>query len=162
MNDDDVKEYHFARENYSEISDIKELKEQFLEKFKILKLIIKNDSSETQKTTPLSKELGEVANEFIEKCEGKYGENFERFEYEENRNKIKKLYQIMSRLISELEKYNRTADNYFRKRGIDPTRNLKTYLVSINDTKTETRVQHTEQNLTSFIVLNEDEEEQER
>lgn len=158
-NDDNVKEYHFARENYSETLNINELKEQFLEKFEMLKLIIKNNSSVPQKTTLLSKKLDEIAKEFIEKCECRYGKDFEKFKYEEDNNKVKELYRIINRLINELGKYNRTVDNYFRKRGIDPTINLKSYPVSINDTKTKTKIQHTQQNLSSFITLDEDEKE---
>lgn len=90
---EDVKIYRFAREYRdslvpSEEEKTQALRENFLEKFTLLKIKIKR-IKETDKSNQNEEKIG-VAEELIEKCEETYGKDLERLDSISEMKKIKK------------------------------------------------------------------------
>lgn len=102
-----VKEYHYKREQtkswkVSEKERIQMIRKQLFQRYKELKKRLQE--FERENLTIKVQETLEMADEFIEKCEQNYGEEFQRI-YRADDNKVVTLYNIFYKFECELQKF---------------------------------------------------------
>ncbi len=109
MNDkEEIKRYHFKREEHDKGAELDQIKKQFIMKFRSLKEMVKEYPK--KEMTAKEKELSEMAKEFINLCQKKYGEEIHRFEEEKSEATIIRLYGTLSSLIGDLYEFNQSLE----------------------------------------------------